>query len=172
MSEARDFVRDPTAVNDNLLKRFVDASIEEASHKLGRAVRTERRRWSFPQIPDSPAYIEPFAEANFSIERFSTDTFEELDAGQYAIEPDAGAVYAAVTDYPGFPRPDTNGSRPPFVYRITADCGWSAADLPADLRSAILIRVKELYDDRGIRDIGRPLIEPFKRVQHYNRRLG
>lgn len=172
--DAKTFVNDTTDANDALISSLVSAGFTRAEQNLDRAILTQTRRWRFEREPESPIYLEPFDESGFVIQRAVNGAYVDLDSDNYSVGGSEGQVYAAGDywhEFLGrrcFEFTSGNLVGGVWAYQIEATCGWAPDELPGDLRFAILTYVKDLYDHRGIRDIGRPKTKPWEQVQHYS----
>lgn len=179
LADAKVFVNETHEVRDNMIADLVAGGIIAAEEHLNRAVRRQRRQWRFFAPPVDQILLEPFFDAddnhNVTVERAESGAWVELSASEYSTSGATGEIFPAFNDYDRRfrfrsirePKTDYVGA---FAYRATVDVGWD--EIPEDLKNSVLSYVKDLYDQRGVRDIGRPLTKPWAGVEHYSWRFG
>ena len=170
LPEAKLFVRDTTEANDDLIESLVRGGFAEAERQLDRAICQQTRRWNFGYEPERQIILEPYFEATLVIRRAVNGAWENLDTSKYTLSGYTGDIFAHQQDY-YFPRVDGEWVGP-WAYQVQTVCGWEDGKLPADIRIAILTYVKDMYDHRGIRDIGRPMSKPWDSLLSYSWRMG
>ena len=174
VEQAKLFAQETNDAYDSVMQDIIDGALMAAEHHLNRAIRRQLRRWDYTYDPGrDPLWLEPLTVAR--VWRAENGAFDELDTDEFDTIAANGQLFPAGQE-DGSARlrwknidGDWVGR---FAYRAEAVCGWTNEDLPDDLRLALLVFIKELYDSRGVRDIGRPKTKPWATVEHYSWRLG
>ena len=179
VEQAKKFCRDNTQGDTELDELFTSAlmgGFTSAEHHLDRAILQQTRLWNFTRQPEDLIRIEPYSEV--IVRRAVNGEWETVEPSMYSTAGEQGEI---------FPVPETNprwGVRfamfpevegipvGAYYYQVEAVVGWANQTLPHDIRQAILAWVKDVYDHRGIRDIGRPLVKPWAGVEDYSWRFG
>ncbi len=133
---------------DARIPGILAAAVGHAEAMLNRAVFEQTRRTVTRCYPISSLHVEPFASV--SVTRVATDGTEEdidndkfvIDTGSGTIDPRNDALFyrdsRAGYGRPYFPWEDATWWSTQSRYRFDYICGWTAATLPAVIRTMIL----------------------------------
>lgn len=172
MNEVRLAVRVDDPVEDALLSTWIAAAtsyLDGYSGVLGRCLLTQTWAVSFRYFPGHVIRL-PFPDvASAAVTYFDTDDVEQTVASaNHSLHDDARGSYLRLV--PNFAFPATADRDDAVTVTFTAGYG-NPGDVPEAIRSAILIMVARMYDDRGasepVRGAGsdavKNLIAPFRR---------
>lgn len=172
LEEAKDFVRETTDNEkvEGVINNLLTSGFIQLENYLQRAIRRQRRKWEFPYVPAYKLSLEPFDENAFEIYRAVEGQFIPLSFDDFALNGIAGEVFAIEDGEHGIFKLPEGEWVAGMAYRVIAVCGFQV--LPEDLKIGVLMYVKDLYDKRGVRDIGRPITKPWLGLEHYSWRYG
>lgn len=170
LAEAKAHLRVDLSDDDAMIQRLIAAAREWVETVAGRALITQTWRMSLDDWPEdvSVALIRPPVQAVTAVRTFDATGVASVWAGaNYALsfgaEPQRLIRLAAAWPTPG---------RTSSGIEIDMTCGYGtlAADVPAALRQAVLLKIAQLYERRGEETGADPdgalrLIAPFRTVR-------
>lgn len=172
LTEAKAHLRVDHSDDDDLIELLIEAAVSELdgwTGILGRAMVTQS--WSQTFDGFCTRLRLPFPAATVaSLTYIDTDgDSQTVDAGDYVLRQDALGSFVETAHNVVWPSPRSQAAS----VTVTFTAGTSAADVPAALKAAVLLRVGDLYENReagvdGSAIAGNPtihaLIAPFRRV--------
>lgn len=177
LEEARLHCRVDANDDDAVISAFIDAAIvylDGWSGVLGRCIVNQGWRQSLPAWPACGGILLPFPDVSTAaVKYFDADGVEQTVDGALfdRLEEDRGTIirFRNAFTYPAIANDRADGVRVEF----TAGYGASAADVPASIKTAILLMVAHWYSNRETATDGAlseipfgasALIAPFRRV--------
>jgi uncharacterized phiE125 gp8 family phage protein len=159
LDEAKDHLRVDHGDDDNYITRIVKlaaAGLDGPDSWLGRALikqTLELRCDGFPgcdspdlELPCPPLITPPAIVVTYA-DRDGTDQI--LDAANYRVIGSGGRSMARLALAYGKSWPIARWQRESLRVRYDAGYGATGADVPEEIRQAILLRVEHLYEHRG-----------------------
>ena len=177
LAEAKEHLRVDHTAEDTLIQIYLDAAVSALdgwSGQLGRALVTQTWRQDFDAFPPSDMLRLPFPDAQ-SVSVAYTDengSDQTLATSEYHLVQDYTSSAIELAENSTWPNTDDV----PDAVRVTTVVGYGdAADVPADLKAAILIHIGHMYENResvsmGVSPATTPLAYNFL-ISKY-RRLG
>ena len=169
LAEAKAFLQLDSAFEDALVGDLVKTAAETVEHETGTALIARTVQQSFAAWPQGGVFTlqaRPLMQLIQVQRRDAAGVLSLVDPSEYYIDQGNARMIALSSFIP-----------PPFTHpseAILVDCiaGFGAApgDVPAALRTAVLLIVRSLYDNRGQAEAGLPLraralMAPFARVR-------
>ena len=154
-AEAKLHLRIDHSDEDTLIDRIVEAATNQCEEYQGRAYVTQEFRLTVPRFPFYGRIIRlprPPLQSVTSIEYLDVNgDVQTLDASMYRVNTDGLPGQVIIKDGESWP----NTVYAPDAVRITYTAGYGEpADVPADYRSAILLMVGHLYENREVVTVG------------------
>lgn len=151
LAETKAHLRVLHSSEDTLIERLIKAATAHVEHVTGRALITRITRISFDGFPRHRAPIALLRPPVIAVTAFSyVDPAGDditLTSDDYEIA--RSAVVVELSPKPGVNWPVTSKSRRSVSVTFTAGYGATAADVPEDLRNAILLLVEHFYYHRS-----------------------
>lgn len=130
------------------LKTLIESARRQAEHKLGRYLITQTVDAYFDAFPVCDGLIMlPPVQSITSIKYIDTDgVLQTLDAANYYLD-NSGKTSRIGCAY-GYTWPASRSQSGAVIVRFVGGYGDDAADVPASIKSWIMLRVKTLYEKR------------------------
>lgn len=156
LAEAREHLRVDEFEEDGLISRLIDAAtahLDGWSGMLGRCLVTQTWRSDFSGFPTGDILRLPLAPLRSvtSVQYISGGSQSTLGSTVYRVASDAESPTIILNDTATWP---TTDDRPDAV-SVTADYGYGdRGDVPADIKSAMLLLISHWFDNRSSVNIG------------------
>lgn len=170
LSEAKAHLRVDLTDDDAIITRLISAAREWVEAQAGRALMTQSWRMTLDAWPlgEAVTLIRPPVQAVTAVRTFSAEGVATVWPGanyamSFGTEPQALVRLAFTWPTPG-------RARTGIEIDVTCGYGAAAADMPASLRQAVLLKIAQLYERRGEDGADGPdeaqrLIAPFRTVR-------
>lgn len=131
-----------------LLLEMAVGSLDGWSGELGRCLITQTWRMDLPCFPNGDTIRLPFPNVSATVVVYTddSDTEQPLASGKYSLHESAGGTLLVLDDEEVWPSTDIR----PDAVRITMTVGYgaAAANVPAEIRWAILAIAAEFWRNR------------------------
>lgn len=146
LEEVKQHLRVEDGEQDALLRSFIQAATAQLEQRLDRALVTQTWRQHARCFDNIRLRPSPVDVESVEISYFDTDgAAQTLDGAVYWAARDAEGVFLQLAHGQSWP---ALYSRPDAI-TITYDAGAAVADVPSDLKVAIMLHVAFLYDHRS-----------------------
>lgn len=165
LDEAKAHLRISHDDDDDYIEALIDAATAyiDGPYGAGIALLTQTWRLSLDRFPNGALRL-PLCPVQAVTAITYTDlagTVQTLSAGSYSVDTDRSPAILFPTYGTSFPTPQAI----PGAVKITMRVGYEPADLPADLRRAVLLLIGHLNENRepivGITGSVTPIELPF-----------
>lgn len=145
VADMRGHLRLPATVADTVLEGLVQAAVAQLDAwqgDIGLCLVTQTWEWALSGFPDAPLALPLRPVRSITIDYVSPAGANlSLVSSQWLLVPAAG--WHELRRNPDVVWPETASG--PMVVRLRMVCGWPVGDVPADLRTAILLIAGDIW---------------------------
>lgn len=179
LAEAKLFLRVDGSGEDGAIARMIGAARSLFERETGLVLLTQEWEWTLDRLPDPggdgrrtlEVPIGPVSAIDDFLVRDNAGAETDIPQADYLLDLAAAPPRLVEKERGAWPLPKAAAAGVRLAF--AAGFGGDAADVPADVRQALLALIAELYEKRGLGeadlDLGNPrvaaLLAPYRRVR-------